>query len=364
MRNSSFLDHWKKFEIPGSVVFSQDDDGLDKINITTEFSTAEVYLQGAHVTAFQKKGEDPMLFMSSSGRMARGTMLHGGIPLCFPWFGKRDGEALSHGFARLHPWDLTRILHLDHLRKPGSQMDVALESHFDLGGRDSYSPTSKCSPALPHQPSQPPSHDQSEISGLKLVEVTSQGSIMLEFHLPQELMKAAGWLPVSTIYRVVVGETLSLQLQVTNPPTNTESFFYEECFHSYFLVEDVEKVTIHGLKDLHYLDKTENLVSKLELSDAMPITQETNRIYLNSTEPIEIHDPLKKRIIRIEKQASRSTVVWNPWIENAKSIPDFAPEDYKKMLCVESGNVGKYSQELAPGGALDLSVELSSRKDS
>ncbi|MDH4470016.1 MAG: hypothetical protein QE493_03470 [Verrucomicrobiae bacterium] len=48
-------------------------------------------------------------------------------------------------------------------------MDAALDSHFDLGSMYTYSPVSKCSPALPHQPSRPPRHDQYEISGLKRV---------------------------------------------------------------------------------------------------------------------------------------------------------------------------------------------------
>ena len=63
--------------------------------------------------------------------------------------------------------DLTRIFHTDLLRKPGSQMDAALDSHFDLDSMYTYSPTSKCSPALPHQPSRPPRYDQYEICGLR-----------------------------------------------------------------------------------------------------------------------------------------------------------------------------------------------------
>ncbi len=39
---------------------------------------------------------------------------------------------------------LTRIFHTDHLRRPGSQMDLALDSHCDLGGMYTYSPASKC----------------------------------------------------------------------------------------------------------------------------------------------------------------------------------------------------------------------------
>ncbi len=45
-------------------------------------------------------------------------------------------------------------------------MDDALDSHFDLDSRDTYSPASKCSSALPHQPSRSPRHDQYEICRL------------------------------------------------------------------------------------------------------------------------------------------------------------------------------------------------------
>ncbi|MCF7728796.1 MAG: hypothetical protein K9M81_00345 [Chthoniobacterales bacterium] len=45
-------------------------------------------------------------------------------------------------------------------------MDAALDSHFDLDSIYTYSPASKCSSALPHQPLLPPRHDQYEMSGL------------------------------------------------------------------------------------------------------------------------------------------------------------------------------------------------------
>ncbi|MDH4470467.1 MAG: hypothetical protein QE493_05815 [Verrucomicrobiae bacterium] len=46
-------------------------------------------------------------------------------------------------------------------------MDAALDSHFDLDSMYTYSPASKCSSALPHQPSRPPRHNPYEICGLK-----------------------------------------------------------------------------------------------------------------------------------------------------------------------------------------------------
>jgi 3-dehydroquinate dehydratase-1 len=62
---------------------------------------------------------------------------------------------------------LSRIFNADHLRKPGSQMDAALDSYLDLDSIHSYSSALKYSSALPHQPSRPPRHNPYEISGLK-----------------------------------------------------------------------------------------------------------------------------------------------------------------------------------------------------
>ena len=37
-------------------------------------------------------------------------------------------------------------------------------------------------------------------------------------------------------------------------------------------------------------------------------------------------------------------VVWNPWIEKAKGMADFGPEDgYKQMICVEAGSVSAWN---------------------
>ncbi|MCF7730008.1 MAG: hypothetical protein K9M81_06545 [Chthoniobacterales bacterium] len=48
-------------------------------------------------------------------------------------------------------------------------MVTALDSFFDLGSMCTYSPASKCSSALPHQPLRSPRHDPYEISGLVLL---------------------------------------------------------------------------------------------------------------------------------------------------------------------------------------------------
>ncbi len=297
MKHQVFSAVKKQFEIPDHITLATDENELVKLVITSDQSTAEIYLKGAHVTSFQQREKEPLLFMSTSAKIARGNMLHGGIPLCFPWFANREGETSSHGFARNSIWDLVQT------------------------------------------------------------SITPEGDVEVIFQLPKNILQEAGWAPVEVFYRVTVGKKLQLEFTVNN--TTLLPFLYEECFHSYFFVGDIEQVTVRGLKGLTYLDKNEDFAAKQEACDELPMVGETNSVYLNSTAPIEIHDRSLQRIIRIEKEHSRSTVVWNPWCEKAKEIVDFGPEDYRNMLCVESGNIKEYGIELAPGKSSSFKVDLS-----
>src|SRR4051812_20868609 len=95
----------QEMEIPGRVALRKGIGGLAKLDVTTDWSTGEVYLQGAHVTAFQKRGEPPVLFVSKSSKFEKGQPIRGGVPIIFPWFGAREGKP-AHGIARTAPWEL------------------------------------------------------------------------------------------------------------------------------------------------------------------------------------------------------------------------------------------------------------------
>lgn len=88
------------------VTFAEGQGGLPKVLIETPWSSAEIYLHGAHVTHFQKNGETPLLFLSQASEFLAGKPIRGGVPIIFPWFGPREGLP-SHGFARTAEWDLT-----------------------------------------------------------------------------------------------------------------------------------------------------------------------------------------------------------------------------------------------------------------
>ena len=64
--------------------------------------------------------------------------------------------------------------------------------------------------------------------------------------------------------------------------------------------------------------------------------------------------------IRIAKRGSRSTVVWNPWIEKSAKMGDFGSDTgYRGMLCVESVNAAENVVSVAPGATHSLRVVYS-----
>lgn len=287
----------RRLEIPGRVTFMEGNGGLPKIEVTTDHSNAEIYFHGAHITDFQKKGEAPLLFTSQFSRFTPNQPIRGGVPVIFPWFGPREGEP-THGFARVAQWELHEAV------------------------------------TLP------------------------DGGASLRFHLP-ELPESGICPPFSANYVVTVTDTLSLELMITNTSAD-DVFNFESCFHSYFFVGDINEVGIHGLKGTHYLDKTDHFAPKTESAESIRISSEVDRIYLDTTAAVELHDRKLQRKIRIEKGGSASTVLWNPWLGKSQQMPDFGNEEYKHMVCVESGNVSKNRTALAPGRTATLKVTLSS----
>ena len=169
--------------------------------------------------------------------------------------------------------------------------------------------------------------------------------------------KSAGF--VCALAVVTVSETLKLELIVTNNST-TDEFVFENCLHTYFEVGDIRAVSIKGLGETTYLDKVANFAQKTETDEAIRIASEVDRIYVNTSAPVEILDARLSRKIVIQKQSSLSTVVWNPWIAKAQQVPDFGNEEYERMVCVESGNVSPNQLRLPPGQSSRLTVELSS----
>jgi len=283
MSNSSNL------EIPGHVSMSEGEGGLPKLVINSRWSSAEIYLHGAHVTRFQKNGEEPLLFMSAASEFAAGKPIRGGVPIIFPWFGGREGLP-AHGFVRTMTWDL------------------------------------------------------------KEATLLPDGAVKLRFSLPAVESFAVEFL-------VTVAESLTMELVVTNTAAQDSTF--ETCYHTYFQVSAIDAISITGLSGASYVDKLANTTAT-ETSAPIRFAAETERVYSDTTAAVEILDPGFGRKIRIDTEGSHNTVVWNPWIEKSKRMPDFGDDEYLQMVCVESGNIANNKITLQTGKRTVLKVEVSS----
>lgn len=247
------------------------------------------YDHGAQLATWERRGQ-PVLYLSRRARFGAGSAIRGGVPICWPWFGPgRDGaHSPSHGFARIAPWRLT---------------DQATEG---TTGRLVW----ELGPA-----------DVAGLPGRNL--------------WPHDFLARC---------EVTVGDAARVALTVHN--TGTESCGYEVALHSYLVVGDIHRVVLTGLSGSTWFDKVAGGMHRQD--GAMRFAGETDRIYHSAT-PVEVHDPVLNRTLRITSEGAADTIVWNPGPEKGQDIPDMHSDDWQRLVCVESGNVADHAISLAPG---------------
>ncbi|MDE1263366.1 D-hexose-6-phosphate mutarotase [Vibrio aestuarianus] len=79
-------------------------DGVKIVRVIHDKATAGIALHGGHVVSFTPAGKDDFIWMSDSAIFDGKAALRGGIPVCWPWFGRIAAPA--HGFARTSEWTL------------------------------------------------------------------------------------------------------------------------------------------------------------------------------------------------------------------------------------------------------------------
>src|SRR5277367_1219822 len=220
-----------RFGIAGRVQILADEGGIPKVRVTAPQSHGEMHLHGAQVTSWRPAGAEEVIFLSHQARWEEGKAIRGGVPICFPWFrGKADDpHAPAHGFVRTKAWQIQSITQI---------ADAVTVSMFTESTED----TKKWWPA--------------------------------EFRL---------------VHRATFGSELSLELELTN--TGKTSLRYEEALHAYFRVGNVEVTRTEAPDAFHYFDKTDVHTKKTQIGQIM-ITSETDRVYLNTRDPIELEDPV------------------------------------------------------------------------
>ncbi|KAJ5582609.1 hypothetical protein N7535_001229 [Penicillium sp. DV-2018c] len=258
-----------------------------------------VNLYGATVTSWKANGKEH-LFVSEKAHLDGSKPIRGGIPLVFPVFGPPpQNHATSslpqHGFARNSNWEFLGKSSFEGPEKNSDQSDINVKLDFGL------------------------SHSM----------------------LTDEFRQAWPY-EFGLVYSVTLTkDTLETALQVRND--GQKNFEFQVLMHTYLKVEDISDVRVKGLESKTYIDKTLQATSHTESSPALAITQETDRVYqnLDPAVPVVVASAKDdKPLFSITREALSDVVVWNPWIEKAKGMADFGPDEaYKNMICVEAGSV-------------------------
>lgn len=159
--------------------------------------------------------------------------------------------------------------------------------------------------------------------------------------------------PLTAVLSVNFGAKLTVSLTTVNQGS---AYRLGDAIHTYFHVGEITQTKIHGLGGT----VTENRVDNTEFTaaEAFGFQAETDNIH-HSEAAVTIEDPVLKRRILVEKENSRTTVVWNPWIAKSIRMPDFGDEEYHSMVCVEAANCSVGMIDLAPGQKHTLIQKIS-----
>ncbi len=276
----SIADLNQRFGLLSQLKFVEGEGGLAMAEVTNTHCTARIAVQGAHLMTWQPREEKaPVIWLSKFAKFAPGKSIRGGVPICWPWFGAHatDSKLPGHGFARTVMWEVLETREM------------------------------------------------------------ADGATYLRFGLVETEATRAQWPHACSVQlELTVGKTLRAELVTRN--IGTQPFTLGEALHTYFQISDVAQMSIRGLEGCDYWDKAGGTSELCKQQGPIVIEREVDRVYINTGADCVIEDRGFKRAIRIAKQGSQSTVVWNPWTEKADKMGDFGQDGFRGMVCVESAN--------------------------
>lgn len=255
------------------------------------------------------------IYLSPQTAASSPQPIRGGIPLCFPQFGKgvdregnNPGPLPSHGFARNSTWRV-------------------IETGPAEGASDSDNASVALTVQLTHTDIEPCRDWNHEFD------------LRVKYTL----------------------DARSLRLHATLGPVQ-EPLSFCFLFHSYFRVRDINTVCITGLQRLVYRDATEtpNLM-KTEHRDSVWINGPTDSVYLDGAagRRLQLVDSSAPgRTLAISSAELPDCVVWNPWAQGARTMADLPDSAYSRFICVENGRTTPQRLDAGQGWTASCTFEV------
>lgn len=269
--------------------------GLPALLIRTPLASAAVSLHGGQLLSYAPKGFDDLLWLSPDSKRAPAA-IRGGVPVCWPYFGRQGQPAHvpQHGFARNTAWTL-------------------VEATIDSGGETTIELS------LPEHAGTPLRLGQALRIGRRLSQsLTTRNTGATPVVFTQAL---------HTYFRV--GDAQRVQVDGLENLAYADKYDGREHSHS-------------GAWDLH--DPRD--------------PGRSDRIYHRAGGRYTLHDPVLERRIELATSGSRSLVVWNPGELGIAAIGDAPADGWRHFVCLEAANAGEDLIELAPGEVHTLQQTL------
>jgi glucose-6-phosphate 1-epimerase len=153
----------------------------------------------------------------------------------------------------------------------------------------------------------------------------------------------------------LTSESLKTTLKIVN--TGNSVFEFQALLHTYLRVDDIIRCALLGLQGSRFIDQVDGRIVEQPIDGDLKLGgREIDLVFTKAPGMNDI--VLNPQRITIETdESSPQVVVWNPWVEKSRRLPDFPDDDYHQMVCVEPG-LARTFEHLQPGDSWVTSQTL------
>ena len=268
---------------------------LPVLRIHTPQASALVSLHGGQLLSYLPEAHEDLLWLSPTSK-APPQAIRGGVPVCWPYFGRQDQPAHvpQHGFARNTQWTLSQVR-----REHDGGIELALE--------------------LPAHPDT----------------------------------------PLRATQTLHIGRSLRQSLTTRNMGNSVQRFTCAlHSYFRVSDARQVRVRGLEGLRYVDKFDGAiHQQVADWDLCDPRDPGR-CDRLYADAGTRFELIDSNAGRVIRLTTSGSGSLVVWNPGAAGAAAMDDVGVAQWSRFVCLEAANAGADLIELAPGQQHVLGQEV------
>lgn len=258
--------------------------GLECFRLSVGAASAIVSRLGAQVLSWIDADGRQRLFLSEHAKFDGSVAIRGGIPVCFPQFSGL-GDLPKHGFVRSRLWD----------RVPAPAAGAS-------------------------------------------------GSLTL--CCADNAATRALWPHAFEVQIAVTLGLAALEVGLVVRNTGDAPISFTGALHTYLAVDDIDAVSLRGLQGLVYRDAANGNLIHTEGDGPLRFAQEIDRVYHAVLGPLTVSDGANA--LSIGACGFPDVVVWNPWQNLCRGLPDMALAGYRHMVCVEAA-VAQFPAIVAPG---------------